>query len=161
MKPINFSHDICEFLFLLNSNKVKYVIIGGEAVIHYGHPRLTGDIDFFYGLDEDNTRALHQTLLEFWDNSIPGNISASDLRTPDYVIQFGVPPNRIDLLNTIDGLSFDEVWEQKKLEKIKLNQKEIPVYFISVKHLIHSKEKADRGKDRDDLRYLRKLLEDK
>ncbi len=161
MKPDNFSEDICEFLFLLHSNNVKYVIIGGEAVIYYGYPRLTGDVDFFYSLGKNNTEALHQTLLEFWDNNIPGNISVSDLRTPDYIIQFGVPPNRIDLLNTIEGLTFEEVWKEKKAENIEINRKEIPVYFISIKHLIHSKERADRNKDRDDLLYLKKLLKNR
>ena len=44
-----FSPDILEFLQLLERHGVRYLIVGGEAVIFYGYPRFTGDIDFFYG----------------------------------------------------------------------------------------------------------------
>jgi len=49
-----FSEDISEFIYLLYKYKVKYVIVGGEAVIYYGHARLTGDIDFFYESTREN-----------------------------------------------------------------------------------------------------------
>ena len=58
MSPAFFSKDIVDFLFLLSKYKVKYVIVGGEAVIYYGHARLTGDIDIFYGLSKGNVEKL-------------------------------------------------------------------------------------------------------
>lgn len=47
MKVSHFSKDVREFLMLLAKYQVKYLIVGGEAVIYYGYARLTGDIDFF------------------------------------------------------------------------------------------------------------------
>jgi hypothetical protein len=67
-----FSKDIVEFLFLLNKNKVNYLIVGGEAVIYYGHARLTGDKDIFYGSDKENCIRLFEALSKFWHDDIPG-----------------------------------------------------------------------------------------
>ncbi len=36
-----------EFIELLNSNSVRYLIVGGYAVAYHGYPRFTGDIDLF------------------------------------------------------------------------------------------------------------------
>lgn len=67
MRASYFSADTREFLYLLQKHEVKYLIVGGEAVIYYGYPRLTGYVDFFYSKDEKNTKALYQALLSFWD----------------------------------------------------------------------------------------------
>jgi hypothetical protein len=67
-----FSADILEFIKLLHIHKVRYVVVGGEAVIYYGHARLTGDIDFFYESGRENATALFQALLVFWGGEIPG-----------------------------------------------------------------------------------------
>ena len=72
------------------------------------------------------------------------------------VVQFGVPPNRIDLLNTIDGVSFDEVWTNRTVEKIQAGGDNIPVYYIGKIELIRNKEALGRYKDKDDLKYLNK-----
>jgi len=62
MNPSYFSPDILEFLRLLSIHKVRYLIVGGEAVIYYGHARLTGDIDIFYDRTKENTKALFEDL---------------------------------------------------------------------------------------------------
>ncbi|MGE5861373.1 MAG: hypothetical protein ACM34J_12505, partial [Ignavibacteria bacterium] len=67
-----FSQDVIEFLYLLSKHKVKYLIIGGEAVIYYGHARLTGDIDIFYQRNSENAAKLFEMLNEFWEKNIPG-----------------------------------------------------------------------------------------
>src|SRR5699024_11508097 len=123
MKASHFSSDVQEFLFLLQQYEVKYVIIGGEAVIYYGNPRLTGDIDFYYQVSDKNVKALYNALLEFWDEDIPGSIGPVELAEPDAVIQFGVPPNRIDLLSSIECLDFDNVWRSKRVETVSLKNR--------------------------------------
>src|SRR4051812_39861900 len=97
-----FSGDITAFLRLLAKKRVRYLIVGGEAVIYHGYPRLTGDIDFFYDNSSLNCRRLFQALLEFWDGRIPGVTSSAELRAPKLILQFGRPPHRIDLMNRID-----------------------------------------------------------
>jgi hypothetical protein len=68
----SFSPDIQEFLRLLHVHDVRYLIVGGEAVIFYGHARLTGDVDFFYDVDVDNARRLFAALDEFWGGRCRG-----------------------------------------------------------------------------------------
>ena len=108
MKASHYSKDIQEFLELLAKHKVKYVIVGGEAVIYYGYARLTGDVDFFFGTSKENTQCLYETLDEFWGGDIPGVDSFEELMESGTILQFGLPPNRIDLLNHIDGVTFEE-----------------------------------------------------
>ncbi|MBN2105272.1 hypothetical protein JW835_14640 [bacterium] len=74
------------------------------------------------------------------------------------IVQFGLPPNRIDLINQISDMEFHEAWESAACKKINTGQGFIPIYYMDLKHLIANKEAAGRDKDLDDLKYLRKLL---
>lgn len=151
-----FSKDIFEFLILLNRFDVKYAIVGGEAVIYYGYARLTGDIDIYYSTDTNNIEKLWQTLSVFWDNDVPGISSPEILNKKGMVFQFGVPPNRIDLINDIDGVEFEEVWQNIVKENIKSDENEaIIINIIGIKELIKNKAKSNRFKDKDDLKYLK------
>jgi hypothetical protein len=67
MKELYFSKDILDFLYLLYKHQVKYLIVGGEAVIFYGHARLTGDIDFYYDRSTENVNKLFKALNKFWN----------------------------------------------------------------------------------------------
>lgn len=75
----SFSPDIREFIRLLDRHDVRYLIVGGEAVIFYGHARLTGDVDFYYDRQEGNARRLYAALHEFWEGSIPGVSGPAEL----------------------------------------------------------------------------------
>lgn len=152
-----FSKDVEAFILLLHAYQVEYVIVGGEAVIYYGYPRLTGDVDFFYGSSQSNIEALFNALSDFWDGNIPGIEKRNELEIPDTIIQFGVPPNRIDLMNRIDGVEFEDAWKEKKSESIRINNNTVPVYFISLEHLIKNKTLSARNKDLDDLSYLKNV----
>ena len=88
----------------------RYLIVGGEAVIFHGYPRVTGDVDFFYENTPANTRRLFNALLDFWEGRIPGIAAPEELRKLGIILQFGRPPHRIDLMNRIDGVSFSEAW---------------------------------------------------
>jgi hypothetical protein len=79
MKASHFSKDIQEFIELLTKHSVKYVIVGGEAVIYYGYARLTGDVDFFYDPSKENVSYLYRALDEFWGGNIPGIDTFEDL----------------------------------------------------------------------------------
>ena len=150
-----FSADIFEFLNILTKHKVKFVVVGGEAVIYYGYARLTGDIDLFYDSSNENIENLWSALLEFWDDDIPMLKSKDEFNKKGIVIQFGLPPNRIDLMNTIDGVEFSEVWENCKSVKLDLENKQyIDIYIIGLKQLIKNKKASGRYKDLEDLEYL-------
>ena len=152
-----FSPDIQEFIRLLSKYTVEYVIVGGEAVIYYGYGRLTGDIDFFYPANRNNVKKLYQTLDAFWEGDIPGLQNADELLEPGSILQFGVSPNRIDLINQIEGVSFEEAWKGKKVETLKIKGEQIPIYIIGLKQLIQNKKTMKRYKDLDDLKFLDKV----
>ena len=152
-----FSKDTLELLTMLDKHRVKYVIVGGEAVIFYGYSRVTGDIDIFYDYSESNSKNLFKAMLEFWNGDIPGINFPEEFMDPGTIIQFGQPPNRIDILNSVDGISFTEAWESKLIHRIKSGETEINIYYIGLEPLIKNKKASGRYKDMDDLRFLSKI----
>jgi hypothetical protein len=154
MKASHFSADIQQFLRLLSMHRVRYVIVGGEAVIYHGHARLTGDVDIFFDPVPSNATRLFEALREFWDGSVPGLDSHEELLSPGLILQFGVPPNRLDLLGSITGVSFEEAWESRVEERIDLQGKGCTVYLIGKDMLVRNRRSVGRGKDLDDLKYL-------
>jgi hypothetical protein len=150
----HFSVDTREFIRLLGEHEVRYLIVGGEAVIFYGHVRLTGDVDFFYSIDDQNVGRLFNALLDFWEGDIPGVANAQDLSVPGQIIQFGVPPNRIDLITDITGVTFEEAWPDRLVGVLKGPDSSISVLFIGLRHLLQNKRASGRPKDLEDLRYL-------
>ncbi len=157
MKSSHFSPDTLEFMYLLNEFKVRYLIVGGEAVIYYGHARLTGDVDFFYERDETNAGNMYKAIYEFWDGAIPGDVTVNDLMQAGIIIQFGQPPNRIDIINTITGVTFEEAWDGRITEKLSMNRKRFPVYILGLEQLRKNKNATGRHKDLEDLRYLNRI----
>ena len=152
----NFSGDTVEFIRLLEKHSVRYVIVGGQAVIFHGHARFTGDVDFFYARDGANAECLFKALLEFWDGNIPGISSSTDLQEGEAVIQFGRPPNRIDLLTSIDGVSFEEAWATREIVIIQDGSQTIESAVLSLSKLIQNKVASGRPKDMDDVGFLKK-----
>jgi hypothetical protein len=99
------SKDLREFIELLNSNGVEYLVVGGFAVAWHGYPRFTADIDFFLRAAPANAEAVLRTLREFGFGSLP--LTAADFTRPDQIVQLGAKPNRIDLLTSISGVEFE------------------------------------------------------
>lgn len=76
------SADIREFLRKLHAHQVRYLVVGGEAVIYHGYPRLTGDVDFFFEANAENARKLFGALQDFWGGEVPSVESAEELLVP-------------------------------------------------------------------------------
>ena len=150
----HFSPDTRVFIALLAHHAARYLIVGGEAVILHGHARLTGDVDFFFANEAGNARRLFAALHDFWDGDIPGLGEATELESDGMIIQFGAPPNRIDIMNAIDGVGFSEAWVGRVEAVMVDGDREIPIPYIGVDALVKNKRAAGRAKDLDDLRYL-------
>lgn len=151
----SFSRDILDFLLLLHQQDVRYLIIGGEAVIFHGYARLTGDMDFFYEATPKNVQLLYAALREFWKGNVPGIAAAKELLPVGLVVQFGLPPNRIDLVNQIDGINFKKAWRNRVIVRLKepgLN--DAFIFYLGREDLIRNKRASGRSKDFDDLRFL-------
>jgi hypothetical protein len=157
VKAEHFSPDIQEFLLLLAREAVKYLIIGGEAVIYYGHARLTGDVDLYYERSPENALRLFNALQEFWGGTIPEIARPEELLPEGRIVQFGAPPNRIDLINSIDGVDFPSAWESRVSEKMVVKNQQIEIYIIGLKHLIQNKRILSRHRDLEDLEFLLKI----
>lgn len=150
----SFSRDTIEFLRLLARYRVRYVIVGGEAVIFHGYPRVTGDVDFFYENTPANVERLFGALSEFWSGRIPAVSSPRELRRRGLILQFGRPPNRIDLLNEIDGVRFAEAWRSRVLVRLDTPAGTVIARYIHRRPLLTNKRASGRPKDLDDARYL-------
>ena len=140
--------DLREFIVLLNSHKVEYILVGGHAVAYHGHPRFTGDIDFLIRTTPSNVQRVLDVLAAFGFGSL--GISERDLLKPRHIVQLGHPPNRIDILTSISGVDFDTAWETR----VQTTMDDQPVPLIGWEELLRNKRAAGRKKDLADLEKL-------
>ncbi len=141
------NRDFKEFAESLNASEVEYLVVGGYALAAHGHPRYTGDIDFWVSDSPDNIGRLLQALRDFGFGSL--GLTASDF-TADTVIQLGQPPRRIDLLTGIDGVEFTACWRRR--ETLQLDG--VTLSFIGLDDFKANKRAAGRLKDLADLEAL-------
>jgi hypothetical protein len=147
------SNDYKEFLKLLNYHKVKYVVVGAHAVTAHSRPRATGDMDILIETTEENAEKVIDVLKEFGFGS--SGLKTSDFCKPGFVIQLGYEPNRIDILTSITGADWEDVWKNKT--RGIFGNSNIPVYFIGKKELIKNKLATGRYQDLQDIKSLKKL----
>ncbi len=140
--------DYEEFLELLNRHSVRYCIIGAFAVAFHARPRYTKDIDILVEATSENAKKILAALNEFGFGSL--NLTAEDFSTEGNIIQLGYEPVRIDIITSIKGLDFDDVWQNKVLG---LYGEHI-VNYIDRQNLIRAKKLSDRTQDRADLELL-------
>lgn len=139
-----------ESIELLNSLKIDFVVVGAYAVAFHGYPRFTGDLDLFVRPSQKNATQLTKALRSF-GFSIPADFE-STFTQPEKVIQLGRPPNRIDLLTSITGVTFDEAWDDSIITKLD----GIPVRILGRKMLLENKRATGRTKDVADIEGLSK-----
>lgn len=140
--------DFREFIELLNSNKVKYLLVGGFAIALHGHPRYTKDLDIWLELSEDNASNVMKALEDFGFGDL--DISKGDFLQAGMVVQLGYPPNRIDLLNSPDGVDFTECYKTK----IEVEIDGLKIYVIDLENLKKNKKASGRLQDLADLEKL-------
>lgn len=147
---IRLPKDFKEFLQLLNSKRIEYLVIGGYAVALHGYPRATGDMDIWIAISENNACSLVEALKEF-GFSLP-KLQKRLFLEKGKVIRMGNPPLRIEILTSIDGVKFSECYKNKQAVTID----EVEVNFISLEDLKKNKKASARHKDLDDLEHLKK-----
>ena len=140
--------DWKEFIELLNSNRVRYLVVGGYAVAVHGHPRFTGDIDVFVDISEENAYKIEKTLTAFGFGAL--GLTAKDFLLPDTIVQLGYPPNRIDLITTVSGITFSEAWSDRIF--VEVDSVALPV--IGKSALLVNKRASGRPKDVADVDAL-------
>jgi len=140
--------DYEALLKLFNKNKVKYCIVGAYAVAFYAQPRYTKDMDILVEADIENAKRIVKSLSEFGFKSL--KLSTKDFCQEGRIVQLGYEPLRIDILTSIEGCVFKQVWQHKK---IGFYGKE-KVYFIGINDLIKNKKALRREEDKVDLDIL-------
>lgn len=118
---------------------------------------MTGDVDLYYERSPENALRLFHGLQEFWEGTIPEIARPDELLPEGRIVQFGVPPNRIDLINSIDGVDFPFAWRSRVIESVVVKKQRIEIYIIGLEHLIQNKKVLSRHKDLEDLEFLLKI----
>lgn len=133
--------DFSDLLKAFNDNNVRYLVIGGYALVQYAEPRFTKDLDLWISTDRENAGAVFKALSEF--GAPLSDMTEVDFAEEGYFYQIGVPPVRVDILMGIPGVRFDQAWERRN----EVMFDELMVRFISKDDLIKAKRAAGRPQD--------------
>lgn len=145
---IRLPKDFSEFLKLLNSKQIEYLLIGGWAVGYYGYPRATGDMDIWVSRKKENADKLIEAFKEFGFD-VP-DLSTELFTKENQITRIGVPPLRIEILTTISGVAFEDCFPKRKVVLID----DININLISLEDLKKNKAASKRYRDLDDLEKL-------
>ncbi|MCF7817683.1 MAG: nucleotidyltransferase [Kiritimatiellales bacterium] len=140
--------DFKEFLKLLNDHAVDYLLIGGYAVGYYGYPRTTADMDIWVAIRLDNAQKLVDVFQQF--GMLSDEITTGLFMQPGDIVRMGLPPMRIEVLNDIDGVNFEESY----MNRVQVEIEGVPVSLISLADLRRNKQASGRHKDLDDVEHL-------
>ena len=142
--------DLRQLLLAFNAHGVEYLVVGGYAVGIYAEPRATKDLDLFIRSELRNSDAVYRALAAY-GTPIAGLTPADFRDDPNSVFQIGQPPARIDILQHIDGVDFDEAWRQRTEASID----GVSAHVISAPHLIQNKLRSGRMRDLADVEAIR------
>lgn len=146
--------DFKEFVELLNSTGVEYLIVGGYALAAHGRPRYTGDLDVWIRSSSQNVAKLLEVLNRFGFGGL--GLKEADFLKPDSVVQLGYPPCRIDLLTSIDGVDFESAYPHRAV--MNAGGSELPI--IGLDQFRANKRAAGRAQDLADLESLDRSPDD-
>lgn len=142
------SKDFEELLVLFATHGVRFVIVGAHAVAFHAKPRYTKDLDIFLEPNTENAQRVLVALTDFGFGNL--GLTAGDFDHPGAIVQLGHPPNRIDLITSIDGVTFDEVWTGR----VEGLYGDTLTSFIGRNELIRNKRASGRPQDLADLSWL-------
>ena len=148
MARIKLAADFKDFLSLCLSHEVRFMIIGGYAVVHYSRPRYTGDLDLWVDASKDNAERVVATLHDF---GLTGpDITTEMITDQKQIIRMGFEPMRLELFTRIPGLDFADCYPRRVEAKIG----SLMIPFLSLEDLKANKRATGRPKDLQDLEEL-------
>jgi hypothetical protein len=140
--------DWKEFLSLLNSNRVRFVVVGAHALAAHGHPRFTGDLDVLVESNAGNAARVLRALAAFGFGKV--GLDAEDFARPGKVVRLGQPPVGIGILTKISGVSFASAWKHR----VPAVQGGVRVHVLGRSEYLRNKRAAGRRKNRLDASLL-------
>jgi hypothetical protein len=141
------NRDFKELLRIFNEHEVKYLIVGGYAVMKYSEPRFTKDLDIWIEASPENAKKVFQALKTF--GAPLEGLTENDFAEAGFY-QMGRPPVRVDILMTIEGVGFADAWENR----VETDFVGVPVFFIGLSDLIKNKKAAGRLQDLADIEKM-------
>ena len=147
---LELNRDFRELLRSLNLNDVRYLLIGGYAVIAHGHPRLTNDLDVVIAADSENVAHCLEALREF---GFAEGLTEKALSEPKSVIRMGVEPVKIEILNYLKGADFESAYKRREIRAAE----DIEFSLISLQDLLANKRAVARDKDLLDVKELERV----
>ncbi len=145
--------DYRELLESFNAKGVRYLLVGGYAVGHYGHSRSTNDIDFFIAGDEPNAQKIVVALEDFGFGT--GELTSDLFTKKDSLVIMGVEPMAVDILNYCRGVDFEEAYSRR----VVVDDDGLKVDIIAYDDLMVNKRAVGRLKDQADVEYLERIHE--
>jgi hypothetical protein len=142
--------DFRDLFAELNAAAAEYLVVGAHALAAHGHVRATKDLDVWTRASPENAARVHLALAAF--GAPLQGLSVQDLAGPDLIFQIGIPPVRIDVITSIDGVTFEEAWP----ERLRSQYADQRVHVLSRRHLIVNKKAAGRLQDLADVEFLEK-----
>ena len=152
---IKLEKDFLDFISLCNKHKVEYLVIGGYAVAIHGYPRYTKDIDVSIQISVKNAEAMLEVMKDFGFASL--NLTGEDFTKEGGFIQLGYEPLRIDIVNDLNGVSFENAMKNKKV----VEYEGVSINFIGYEDLIKNKQHAGRSQDIVDIEKLKERNKNK
>ncbi|MBS1854209.1 MAG: hypothetical protein JST11_02505 [Acidobacteria bacterium] len=140
--------DFEELLRAFNDNSVRYLVVGGYAVMLYSEPRYTKDLDIWVEASEENARCVFRALAGF--GAPLSGLAPEDFAREGFFYQMGIPPARVDILMSVDGLRFDEAWPNRHEATLG----DVRTWFIGRQDLIRNKRSTGRHIDLHDADLL-------
>jgi hypothetical protein len=140
--------DFEELLSIFNENGVRYLIVGGHAVMLYTEPRYTKDLDVWIDASTENAERVYRSLLKF--GAPLAGLTAKDFAEEGSFYQMGIPPVRVDILMSIDAVTFAEAWPNRQQSRLGNAQ----ASFIGRRELIRNKRAVGRHIDLHDAELL-------
>ena len=138
---IEFPRDFKKFLQLLNSKKIEYLVVGGYAVGYHGYPRATGNMDIWIAMNEQNAIKMVAAMKEFGFD--PPELQKELFLKDKKVIRMGVPPMRLEILTSIDGVHFETCFNNRVIADFG----DFKVNFISKDDLLINKRASGKAQD--------------
>ena len=140
--------DFEELLRIFNEKEIKYLIVGGHAVMLYTEPRYTKDLDVWIEATGENAAKVFRALAEF--GAPLAGLSADDFTREGFYYQVGRPPAGVYILMSVDGVRFDEAWPKRNQSELGSQR----AWFISRADLLQNKRASGRHIDLHDADLL-------
>lgn len=147
---IELPDDFRDLLIELADAGAEFVVIGGHAVAFHGHPRATKDLDVLVRANPDNAAKVYRALAAFGAPLGSFEVHQEDFATYDGILQIGLPPRRIDILNHAAGITFDAAIASG--DAFEIDERRIPI--IGLEALLRNKRAAGRAQDLADVAAL-------